>query len=59
MRYINVSHVKSEALRVSKELRAGKFTRVGHSFLERLDRRVCAMVSMEVLRHPSVGKTLK
>jgi hypothetical protein len=97
---INRSAVKSYALKVSRERRAGKFERVGESFIDRvisdieatirqiappptcdivqpeddrgfitgaaldkvrekLNERARAIISGKVLRHPSVGVTLK
>lgn len=34
MRYLNVTNIKAHALKCSKSLRAGKFERVGQSFLD-------------------------
>ena len=56
--YINRSSVKKLALHYSEVNRARKFTRVSKDFLERINARVAAMISDEVHRHPSVGKTL-
>jgi hypothetical protein len=55
---LNNSKVKNLALEVSKTTRNGRFTRVGQSFLARIEAQVAALVRAEVLRHPSKGKTL-
>lgn len=56
---INRSAVKKMALELSKSTRAGKFTRVGTEFLQRMNSQLDAFIRSEVHRHPSVGKTLK
>lgn len=57
--FINRSSVRRLALDYAKANRAGRFTRVGKEFFERIDARVRIMVTDEVQRHPSIGKTLK
>lgn len=56
---INRKRVKMAALSYSASNRAGKFTRVGASFLSRINSQVKNLIQAEVQRHPSVGKTLK
>jgi hypothetical protein len=58
MSLLNKSKVKQLALEVSKSTRNGRFTRVGQTFLERIEAQVAAVVRGEVQRHPSKGKTL-
>jgi hypothetical protein len=58
MSLINQSKVKALALAVSASNRNGRFTRVGKSFLQRIEAHVAAAVRGEVHRHPSKGKTL-
>lgn len=58
MRYINSSAVRRLALDVSAVRRAGKFTRVSSAWLSLIDRKLCRLVEAEVMRHPSIGKTL-
>jgi len=55
--FINRAHVKALALDLAK-YRGQKFTRVGMSFLARINDRVRAVVAEEVRQHPSRGKTL-
>ena len=55
---LNRSAVKKRALLLSRDTRAGKFTRVSKEFLERINAVVDATIRSEVHRHPSVGKTL-
>lgn len=57
--FINRSSVRRFALDYSKTNRAGKFTRVGKSFFERVDAKIRNIISSEVQSHPTVGKTLK
>lgn len=57
--FINRSSVRKLALDYSKANRAGRFTRVGKEFFQRIDARVRVMITDEVQRHPSIGKTLK
>ena len=46
--YLNDSAVKKLALQFSKKNRAGKFKRVGSSFLERINSQVVVMIAAEV-----------
>ncbi len=55
---INRSAVKKAALQLSKDTRAGKFTRVSAEFLERVNAATDAYIRQAVQSHPSVGKTL-
>jgi hypothetical protein len=55
---VNRSAVKKMALQLSKDNRAGKFTRVSAEFLERVNSATDAYVRQAVQSHPSVGKTL-
>ena len=57
--FINRSAVKRLALDYAKANRAGRFTRVSKDFFQRIDARVRVMITDEVQRHPSIGKTLK
>ena len=57
-RLINRSRVRELALSRAKG-RAHRFTRVGESFLERIEQRLVAAVDAEVRQHPSRGRTLK
>jgi hypothetical protein len=57
--FLNRSAVHEYALHVSATERAGKFTRVGADFLDRIEDKVRALVRAEVKSHPSVGQTLK
>ena len=59
MGLINRREVKRVALLMSDKYRAGKFTRVGKSFLERIEAKANNMIEAEVRSHPSIGKTLK
>lgn len=56
---LNKSAAREYMLAQSKNLRAGKFTRVSKSFMDAaeasLKNRICEMVK----QHPSIGKTLK
>lgn len=56
---INKQNVKRLALELSAANRAGKFTRVSADFIERIEGRLKQLISAEVQRHPSIGKTLK
>lgn len=55
---INKAAVKKMALQLSKDTRAGKFTRVSTQFLDRVNASVSAMIRSEVHRHPGIGKTI-
>lgn len=53
------SKVKQTALEMAAAIRpANKFTRVGMSFIERIEAKVRAAIREEVRIHPSKGKTL-
>lgn len=56
---IKASKVKAYALHISKQNRAGKFTRVSQDFLDRMEASLKRVIHDEIHRHPSVGKTLK
>lgn len=56
--HLNRSRVKRTALELAKQTRAGKFTRCGQSFVDRIEAATRAAIVSEVKRHPSVGKTL-
>lgn len=58
-KYIVEKEVRALALETSDTHRARKFKRVSKEFLERINWRVHAAVIEEVLRHPSIGITLK
>lgn len=49
---INRSAVKAYALKVSKERRAGKFTRVGESFLEQIEAQAESVIRQVVVGEP-------
>ena len=55
---INRSAVKKMALRLSEDTRNGTFTRVGSSFIDRIEYKLEAIIRSEVHQHPSTGKTL-
>ena len=53
------SRVKQTALEIAATIRpANKFSRVGMSFVERIEAKVRAAIREEVRLHPSKGKTL-
>lgn len=53
------SKVKQTALEIATAIRpANKFSRVGMSFVERIEAKVRAAIREEVRIHPSKGKTL-
>jgi len=53
------SKVKQTALEIAATIRpANKFSRVGMSFVERIEAKVRAAIREEVRIHPSKGKTL-
>lgn len=56
---INRKAVKALALDISASKRAGKFERVGKSFLDGIEAEIRLLVSRRVMSHPSKGKTLK
>ena len=55
---INKKHVKLFALEMAKG-RAHKFTRVGSEFYIKCEANLKEFIRNQVLRHPSVGKTIK
>ena len=55
---INRSKVKLFALEMAKG-RAHKFTRVGSEFYHKCEANLKEFIRNQVLRHPSVGKTIK
>jgi len=56
---INKKEVKKRSLAFSESERAGKFTRVGTDFINRIEAQLNNLILAEVKRHPSIGKTLK
>ena len=57
--HLNRSKVKRTALEIAATIRpANQFTRVGMSFIERIEAKVRAAIREEVRIHPSKGKTL-
>lgn len=56
--FINRAKVKAFALEFANQTRAQKFSRVGMSFLTRIDSKVRQAIISEVRGHPSKGKTL-
>ena len=56
--HLNRSKVKQTALEIAHQLRAQPFTRVGTTFLERIENATRAAIVREVKQHPSIGKTL-
>ncbi|MDE2100939.1 MAG: hypothetical protein KGL39_27075 [Patescibacteria group bacterium] len=56
--HLNRSKVKETALAIAGQTRAQGFTRVGMSFLERIEAKTRAAIAEEVRLHPSKGKTL-
>jgi len=59
MNLITKSAVKKYALELSQTTRAGKFTRVGKSFLEQVNDRTKRAIEELVRTHPTKGKTLQ
>lgn len=57
-RATSTAHVKAIALSLAKE-RAHEFTRVGQSFLDRIEARTMAAIRAEVAAAPSKGVTLR
>lgn len=55
---INRAAVKRRALEIAGLTRAQKFSRVGKSFVDRVEARTRAAIAEEVRNHPSKGKTL-
>ena len=56
--HLNREKVKQTALAIASQTRAQGFTRVGMSFLERIEAKTRAAIAEEVRLHPSKGKTL-
>ena len=57
--HLNRSKVKQTALEMATQLRpANKFSRVGMSFIERIEAATRAAIVGEIKRHPSKGHTL-
>lgn len=55
---INRAQVKAKALEIASMTRAQGWSRVGASFLDRIEARTRAAIAEEVRIHPSKGKTL-
>jgi len=55
---INKAQTKKLALAISEVQRPGKFTRVGKSFLDRIESKCRTLIAEEVRAHPTLGKTL-
>ena len=56
--HINRSRVRRTALELAASMRAQKFTRVGQSFLDRIEAKIRVAIAEEVRLHPSKGRTL-
>lgn len=56
--HLNRAKVKQTALEIAKLNRAQGFTRVGASFLARIEYTTRSAIVHEVMAHPSKGKTL-
>ena len=56
--HLNRARVKATALELARMTRGQPFTRVGMSFLERIEGATRAAIAHEVRAHPSRGKTL-
>lgn len=56
--HLNRAKVKQTALDIAANTRAQGFTRVGASFLQRIEAATLAAIRNEVRMHPSKGKTL-
>lgn len=57
--HLNRAKVKKTILEQAKQLRpANGFSRVGVSFIERIEAATRAAIVSEIKRHPSKGKTL-
>jgi hypothetical protein len=56
--HLNASRVRRTALELAAQSRAHKFTRVGSSFLLRIEAETFTTIRREVRQHPSKGKTL-
>jgi hypothetical protein len=58
-RILNIKNTKEFALRVSKEKRLGRFTRISQDALDRWEARLKLIINDEVYKHPSKGVTIK
>lgn len=56
--HLNRAKVRQTALEIAGQLRGQKWTRVGMTFLERIELATRQAIRDEVSRHPSRGKTL-
>lgn len=57
--HLNRAKVKQTALEIAGITRpANRFSRVGMSFLQRIEQNLLAAIRSEVRTHPSKGKTL-
>lgn len=56
---INRKGVREFALKLSRDTRAGKFTRVSAEFLAACEINLYMFVRSRVRSHPSLGKTLR
>lgn len=56
--HLNRAKVKETALGIAQSTRAQGFTRVGQSFVDRIEAAVRRAIAEEVRKHPSKGKTL-
>lgn len=56
--HLNQSRVRRTALELAANTRAHKFTRIGKSFLDRIEAQTRVAIEREVRQHPSKGKTL-
>jgi hypothetical protein len=55
---LNRAKVKQTALEIAGQTRGQKFTRVGLTFLQRIEFSTQQAIRREVAQHPSWGKTL-
>ena len=56
--HLNRAKVKQTALEIAGQTRGQGWTRVGMTFLQRIEAATHAAIVAEVRRHPSKGKTL-
>ena len=56
---LNRKNTKEFALRVSKEKRLGRFTRISKSAIDRWEARLKNIIVDDVYRHPGKGVTVK
>lgn len=60
LRYINATAVRQRAIELAgRKWKDGRFTRVGASFLERINAAAQVAIEREISQHPTLGKTLK